>query len=455
MASKPERYLCSACGGTALRWAGQCPSCRAWNTLEESVVTQVVTQQEPIVVAEAAVTSHVPFSLGISEVDRVLNGGVLPGSVTLVAGAPGIGKSTLCLQAAVFVAGNGNGALVVAAEESAQQVVSRAQRLGGGSSSISLLATSTLQDAVAALEETDAQLVVIDSVSTMTDPTIQSPSGGVTQVRNSAERLANIARRRDVALILVGHVTKDGDLAGPRALEHLVDTVMTIEGDRHHQRRVVTTSKHRFGPAGEVGLLELDSGGLLSIDDPSATLLAERGRALPGSVATVLAEGTRPLVVEIQALVTPAVSTPARVAQGVSATRLRQLAAVVDAHCDLGIARTDLFVACSGAVKSTEPAVDVAVVAAITSAFFGRAMNPKVVALGEIGLTGSIRPVLSAQRRLAEAFRVGLDIAVVPPGTEGPDGVRIVEVATVAELISAMTQLTDGLSDEVGAAGAP
>ena len=213
----------------------------------------------------------------------------------------------------------------------------------------------------------------------------------------------------------------------------------------------MTTSKHRFGPAGEVGLLELDSGGLVSIEDPSATLLAERGRALPGSVATVLAEGTRPLVVEIQALVTPAVSTPARVAQGVSATRLRQLAAVVDAHCDLGIARTDLFVACSGAVKATEPAVDVAVVAAITSAFFGKALNARVVAIGEIGLTGSIRPVLSASRRLAEAFRVGLDIAVVPPGIEAPDSMRTLEVSTVAELIGAIHLLTEDLPDGVGA----
>jgi DNA repair protein RadA/Sms len=451
MSSKHHPFVCTACGAVALRWVGQCPSCRAWNTLEEGAVEEAVARREPVAVSEVVTTDAAPLSLGVSEVDRVLNGGVLPGSVTLVAGAPGIGKSTLCLQAAVFIAGRGSGALVVAAEESAQQVATRAQRLGGGSSMISLLATSTLDDAAAALETTDAQLVVIDSVSTMTDPSLRSPGGGVTQVRNAAERLATIARQRNVALILVGHVTKDGDLAGPRALEHLVDTVVTIEGDRHHRRRVVTTSKHRFGPAGEVGLLELDSGGLVSIEDPSATLLAERGRALPGSVATVLAEGTRPLVVEIQALVTPAVSTPARVAQGVSATRLRQLAAVVDAHCDLGIARTDLFVACSGAVKATEPAVDVAVVAAITSAFFGKALNARVVAIGEIGLTGSIRPVLSASRRLAEAFRVGLDIAVVPPGIEAPDSMRTLEVSTVAELIGAIHLLTEDLPDGVGA----
>jgi DNA repair protein RadA/Sms len=390
-------------------------------------------------------------SVGLCEVDRVLNGGLMPGSVTLVAGAPGIGKSTLCLQAALFVAGRGEGALMVAAEESAAQVAARASRLGARASALELLASASLEDVAGAMELTSASLVVVDSVSTLSDPALKSPSGGVTQVRNAAERLASIARARGVSLVLVGHITKDGDLAGPRALEHLVDTVLTIEGDRHHRRRVVTTSKHRFGPAGEVGLLELDAKGLVSIEDPSAALLAERGRLLPGSAATVLAEGVRPLVVEIQALVTPAVSTPARVAQGVSATRLRQLAAVIDAQCDLGIARSDLFVACSGAVRTTEPAVDVAVVTAIASAFFGQALDPRLVALGELGLTGSIRPVLSAQRRLAEAQRVGLDLALVPPGTKAPASVRCIEVGTVQELIGALREL--GASTPSGRSG--
>ena len=448
MAAKNNPFRCSACDAESLRWSGQCSSCREWNTLEEVNPLETTSPATPVAVTDVVTKNFALLSLGVSEVDRVLNGGVQPGSVTLVAGAPGIGKSTLCLQAAVYLAGQGEHALVVAAEESAHQVASRAERLGGGTSTIELLATSTLDDAAQALATTDAALVVIDSISTMTDPTLRSPSGGVTQVRNAAERLSVIARQRNIALILVGHVTKDGDLAGPRALEHLVDTVMTIEGDRHHQRRVVTTTKHRFGPAGEVGLLELESGGLISLDDPSATLLAERGSALPGSVATVLAEGTRPLVVEIQALVTPAVSTPARVAQGVSGTRLRQLAAVVDAHCDLGIARTDLFVACSGAIKTTEPAVDVAVVAAITSAFFGHALNQQVVALGEIGLTGSIRPVLSISRRLSEAQRVGLTIAVVPVGPEVPAAMTAYPVGTVSELIGVISQLSRELPQQ-------
>jgi DNA repair protein RadA/Sms len=393
-----------------------------------------------VVVAEAGLEPPAAIPLGLSEVERVLSGGLEPGSVTLVAGAPGIGKSTLCTQLAVFAAATGHSALVIAAEESLGQVARRTTRLGGGSAQVSVLATADLGEALAALEDSDAGLCVVDSVSTMSDPALRSLSGGVAQVRNAAEQLSAVARRRQIALLLVGHVTKDGDLAGPRALEHLVDTVLTIEGDRHHRRRVVSTVKHRFGPAGEVGILELEAEGLVSVEDPSAMLLAERGQALPGSVATVLAEGLRPLVVEIQALVTPAISSPARVAQGVSATRLRQLAAVLDAHLELGIGRSDLFVACSGAVKATEPAVDVAVVAAIVSAFFGTALDPRVVAIGELGLTGSVRSVLSVGRRLEEAARVGLELAIVPPRSEVPTSMQAIEVATVAELVAAVTR---------------
>ena len=401
-----------------------------------------VLQVETQLITELAATPAAMIPLGLSEVERVLSGGLRPGSVTLMAGAPGIGKSTLCTQLAIFAAATGHAALVVAAEEGVAQVAERTRRLGGGSAPVAVLGTADLNEALAALETTDAVLCVVDSVSTMSDPTLRSLSGGVAQVRNAAERLSGVARRRNLALVLVGHVTKDGDLAGPRALEHLVDTVVSIEGDRHHRQRVITTVKHRFGPAGEVGILELGAEGLVSVEDPSAMMLAERGAALPGSAATVLAEGSRPLVVEIQALVTPAMASPARVAQGVSPTRLRQLGAVLDAHCNLGIGAQDLFVACSGAVKATEPAVDAAVIAAIVSAFFGRALDPGVVALGEVGLTGSVRSVLSGTRRLEEAARVGLTTAIVPPGTEVPSGMTRVVVANVAELVASVSGLS-------------
>jgi DNA repair protein RadA/Sms len=445
MAPRPAPFACTACGATALRWTGQCATCGEWNTLEDLGVASPEAARpsaQAVAVRDALPQRTASIPLGLSEVERVLAGGLEPGSVTLVAGAPGIGKSTLCTQLAIFAAATGHPALVIASEEGLPAVARRAERLGGAAAEVAVLATSDLSEAVAAMESTEALLCVVDSVSTVSDPSLRSLSGGVAQVRAAAEQLSGVARRRGIALLLVGHVTKDGDLAGPRALEHLVDTVVSIEGDRHHRRRVITTVKHRFGPAGEVGILELEAEGLVSVEDPSATMLAERGIALPGSVATVLAEGSRPLVVEIQALVTPAVSSPARVAQGVSATRLRQLGAVLDAHCDLGIGRSDLFVACSGAVKAAEPAVDVAVIAAIVSAFFGQALDPRVVALGEVGLTGSVRSVLSVSRRLEEAARVGLEIALVPPKTSGPEGLELVEVSTVSELVAAVTRLS-------------
>ena len=383
-----------------------------------------------------------PLTTGIAEVDRVLGGGLTPGSVTLVAGDPGIGKSTLCLQAAIYLASRGGTALVIAAEEAASQVAARARRLGDTSHGIELLATADLTKAVAALEKTDATLCVVDSVSTISDASVRGPGGGVTQVRNAAEQLSAVARRRGIVLLLVGHVTKDGDLAGPRALEHLVDTVMMVEGDRHHPRRIATTVKHRFGPSGEVGVLELDGTGLNSVADPSAMLLAERGPSLPGSVASVLAEGNRPLVVDIQALVTPAMAAPARVAQGVSPTRLRQLAAVIDAHCDLGIGRMDLFVACAGAMKALEPAIDLAVVSAIVSAYFGSPLPGDVVAFGEIGLTGAVRPVLATPRRLAEAERLGLRRVIIPQSSASTTSLETIEVATVAELVAVVSKLS-------------
>lgn len=443
--ARPAPFTCTACGADALRWSGQCSTCQEWNTLaeREDELDPVSTTEASIVeLAGIVLEAGRVHSTGVTEVDRVLGGGLAPGSVTLVAGDPGIGKSTLCLQVAVHLAKQGGSALVIAAEEAASQVASRARRIGDNIEGVELVASADLATAVAALERTEALLVVIDSVSTISDASVRGPGGGVTQVRHAAEQLSAIARRRGLALLLVGHVTKDGDLAGPRALEHLVDTVMMVEGDRHHPRRIVTTVKHRFGPAGEVGVLELDATGLHSVADPSAALLAERGPSLPGSVASVLAEGNRPLIVEIQALVTPAMAAPARVAQGVSPTRLRQLAAVIDAHCDLGIGRMDLFVACAGALKALEPAVDVAVVGAIVSAYFGTALPDDVVAFGEIGLTGAVRPVLATPRRLGEAERLGLKRAIVPSGTTSTGSLELIEVATVSELVGQASRLS-------------
>ena len=440
MSPKTPPYRCSACGAPTVRWTGQCPTCAEWNTIEEAGTPEArsISLQPLGDVAEVRMVAT-----GISELDRVLGGGVTEGSVTLVIGEPGIGKSTLCLQIAARLrdAIDEGEILIVSAEESVTQVGARARRLGAERHGVTLLATSPLPDVEQALELRSPSVAVIDSVSTLHTPAQSGSPGSVTQVRTAAEALSQFARRSGTMLILVGHVTKDGDLAGPRSLEHLVDTVLHIEGDRHHQRRVLTTTKHRYGRAGEVGILTMEEQGLVSVADPSAALLAERGQPLPGSVASILAEGAHPLAVEIQALVTPAAGSPARVTQGIPATRLRQLTAVLDAHGELGLGRSDVFVACSGAVKATEPAVDMAVMAAILSAHMGVALDPTVVCLGEVGLTGAFRPVEAMDRRLREAARIGLTRMVVPPGVAAPEGCTVVEVATVAVLLRVLRDL--------------
>ena len=440
MATKIPPYRCTSCGATAVRWTGQCPTCGEWNTIEETSTPSAPSLSlQPL----GDVEEVRMVATGIVELDRVLGGGVTSGSVTLVVGEPGIGKSTLCLQIAARLrdAIDEGEILIVSAEESVAQVGARARRLGAERHGVTLLSTSHLPDVEEALATRSPSVAVIDSVSTLHTPAQSGSPGSVTQVRTAAEALSQYARRSGTMLILIGHVTKDGDLAGPRSLEHLVDTVLHIEGDRHHQRRVLTTTKHRYGRAGEVGVLTMEEEGLVSVPDPSAALLAERGRPLPGSVASILAEGAHPLAVEIQALVTPAAGSPARVAQGIPATRLRQLAAVLDAHGELGLGRSDVFAACSGAIKATEPAVDMAVMAAIVSAEWGIALDQRVVCIGEVGLTGAFRPVSAMERRLREAARIGLSTMVVPPGTPIIDGAIRIEVATVAELLGAVRSL--------------
>ena len=442
MSPKPPPYACTECGAPAARWTGQCPTCGAWNTIEEAFASSASSAPVSLQPLED-VAEIVTVATGITELDRVLGGGVTTGSVTLVIGEPGIGKSTLCLQIAARLrdAIDEGEILIVSAEESVTQVGARARRLGAERHGVSLLATSHLPDVERALEQRNPSVAVIDSVSTLHTPSQSGSPGSVTQVRTAAESLSQFARRSGTMLILVGHVTKDGDLAGPRSLEHLVDTVLHIEGDRHHQRRVLTTTKHRYGRAGEVGILTMEEHGLVSVADPSAALRAERGQPLPGSVASILAEGAHPLAVEIQALVTPAAGSPARVTQGIPATRLRQLTAVLDAHGELGLGRSDVFVACSGAVKAAEPAVDMAVMTAILSAHTGVALDPAVVCLGEVGLTGAFRPVAAMDRRLREAERIGLTRMVVPPGVTVPDGCTRVEIATVAALLRVLRDL--------------
>jgi DNA repair protein RadA/Sms len=468
--------VCSDCRASAPRWAGRCPGCGEWNTLVESAVpTPAPTgfrrsgglkrrQPDPAgttgarlggsrapvkrgeVLDQAVLLSAVdpdacePVPTGVGELDRVLSGGLVPGSVTLIGGEPGIGKSTLLLQAAASAAGKGLRTLLVAAEESAEQVRRRAERLGALVDNCYIVATGDLPTALEAVGTLQPGLLIVDSIQTIGDPSLTSQVGSTTQVRECAQALAHYAKATGTATVLVGHVTKDGALAGPRTLEHLVDTVLSFEGDRHHSLRHLSATKHRYGTTGEIGLFEMAESGLVGLVDPSAVLLADRHRGVAGSVVAPVIEGRRPLLVEVQALVGESHSSaPRRVVQGIPPARLALLLAVLERSVGISVRALDVFVSTVGGIKVAEPASDLAVALALVSAVSGVPIPEKVVAFGEIGLGGEVRQSSGAERRLSEASRLGFDRAIVPASTPQPGGtLEVVRVATVAEAVSAL-----------------
>lgn len=407
--------------------------------------------------AEVAVDGTAPVETGIAELDRVLAGGLLPGSVTLLAGEPGIGKSTLVLQALASASRRGLRSLLVAAEESAGQVRSRAERLGALPEECYLLATGELGAALEAAERVSPGLLVVDSVQGLAHPEVGSAAGSPNQARECAQAIAAYAKRTATATVLVGHVTKDGALAGPRALEHLVDTVLSFEGDRHHALRTLSTMKHRFGPAGELGLFEMGESGLRSLDDPSSLLLADRRPGAPGTVAVPAVEGRRPVLVEVQALVTPSRSpVPRRVVQGASPARVALLLAVLEKCCGAPLGGADVFVSTVGGIRVTEPACDLALALSIASSLAGTALPPDTVAFGEIGLTGETRQVPRADRRLLEAARLGFEQALAPMATpEGPRGMRLERVRSLLEALELVSLGRGALSGGPGAWAPP
>jgi DNA repair protein RadA/Sms len=375
-----------------------------------------------------------PLATGIGEVDRVLAGGLVPGSVTLLYGEPGVGKSTLLLQVLASVAETGARALLVSAEESAAQVRARAERLGEIPPDLFVVATADAGDAEAAVGAIEPALVVVDSVQTLSDPGAGSAPGAVSQVRSCAERLARLARARGPAVVLVGHVTKDGDLAGPRMLEHLVDTVLAFEGDRHHTLRLLRAVKHRFGTTGEVGLFEMADRGVRDIADPGPLLLGDRRAEVPGSAVAAIVEGRRSLVVEIQALVCAGAGGARRTAVGVDARRLATVAAVLESRAGISLAGLELFASVAGGLRANEPAADLPLALALASATTGLALPDDMVSLGEVGLAGEVRQVTGIDRRLAEAGRLGFRRALVPTSAPtGPADLELVRVASVAE----------------------
>ena len=446
MARLRTTHRCSDCGAAAPKWSGRCATCGAWNTLIEEVeaprpaggpLDGIGPADRPTPILEVDTSEGAPRPTGVAELDRVLGGGLVPGSVTLLGGEPGIGKSTLLLQVAAARARAGESVLYVSGEESKQQVRARAERLGALEPRMWLLAETLLPAVVAALDEVRATTVVVDSIQTVMDPDLGSAPGSIVQVRECAHRLVREAKERGIAVVLVGHVTKDGGLAGPRVLEHVVDTVLSFEGERHHALRLLRAAKHRFGPTSELGLFEMTESGLAGVPDPSGLFLADRRAGIAGSVVVPIVEGQRPLLVEVQALVSPsALALPRRSAQGLDNSRLALLTAVLDKRAGLGMSTLDVYVSAIGGVRLAEPGSDLGVCLALASSLTGEVVPADLVACGEVGLAGELRQVAQTPRRLAEAARLGFKRVIVP--ASAPNGVDGVEVIRARSLLEAL-----------------
>ena len=448
MATKARSvFRCGECGAQAARWEGKCAGCGAWNSVQELVVPDAASSrgERPTPISDVASAGWAARATGVGELDRVLGGGLVPGSVTLIGGEPGIGKSTLVLQALGSLAAAGTRCLLVSAEESAQQVRARAERVGALRPKLWLLPEMSLPAITAAIDEVEAQVVAIDSIQTVQSPEVEGVPGSVAQVRECARVLIDVAKRGDLACLVVGHVTKEGALAGPKVLEHLVDTVLSFEGDRHHALRMLRAVKHRFGTTEEVGLFELGSGGLEGIADPSGLLLGDERAGGPGSVVVPVMEGHRPLLVELQALVVPNTRSetstvpPSRSAQGLDQRRLMLLLAVVQQRLNMKVKLADVHVSAVGGVRVVEPAADLGLALAVVSSLTGAVVPADVVACGEVGLGGEVRRVAHLERRLREAARLGFRRAIVPRAAPAEaSGLNLVRVATLREAIEAI-----------------
>jgi DNA repair protein RadA/Sms len=443
-------FVCTDCGGESLRWAGQCPHCQAWNTLQEFQVrkapggrsrqSQSPTSARPVPLTELAAAAAPRRALAWGELNRVLGGGIVPGSLVLVGGEPGVGKSTLLMHAAQQVAARGGKVLYASGEESPQQVRMRAQRLEAMEPGILLLAENDLDAICEAIRSEAPQLAIIDSIQTVTDAGFEGSAGSVTQVRESAARLMRLAKEIGVPIFLVGHVTKEGAIAGPRVLEHIVDTVLYLEGDRRQELRVLRAMKNRFGSAEEIGVFAMGEAGLEEVPDPSSALLSQATTTSPGTAIVAALEGTRPLLIEIQSLVNPTTNAMVRrIANGVDVNRLHMLIAVLEKRANLLLGKADVFVNVAGGIRISEPAADLGLALSIISNDHNRPLPDGLVVIGELGLAGEVRRVGQLERRLTEAARHGLSRALIPAGVKAgrPSGLEVVEVRTLAEAISA------------------
>jgi DNA repair protein RadA/Sms len=460
MAKAQRSFVCQACGASHARWAGRCDECGAWNSIVEEAAASPAAavggksrgrrlELVPLL-GEAVPPPRV--ASGIDELDRVLGGGIVAGAAILIGGDPGIGKSTLMLQAAAAIAAGGRAVVYVSGEESVDQIRMRAARLGLRGSSLQLASATSAGDVLATVDRPDApDLVIVDSIQTMWVDGLEQAPGTVTQLRAAAQALIRFAKQRGSALLLIGHVTKDGQIAGPRVLEHMVDAVLYFEGERGHQFRILRAVKNRFGPANEIGVFEMAEAGLVPVANPSALFLADREDGIAGSAVFAGMEGTRPLLVEIQALVAPSgLATPRRAVVGWDGNRLAMLLAVLEARCGLVMSTRDVYLNVAGGLRVQEPAADLAVAAAIISSELGHPAPASCVFFGEIGLAGEVRAVGHGEARLKEAGKLGFARAVMPrSGKDWPAGLQLDELARLGELAPLMGASVPGRRNPV------
>ena len=451
MAKQKTIYSCTECGGSAPKWQGQCPHCGAWNTLVETLAETAPTNRFAAVagsgklqrLAEIRPREESRVATGIEEFDRVLGGGLVAGGVVLIGGDPGIGKSTLLLQALAQLAGR-QAALYVSGEESAEQVALRAQRLQLDVGGLQLLTEIHLEKILAALAEHKPRIAVIDSIQTLYSDALQSAPGSVAQVRECAAQLTRLAKQSGICIVFVGHVTKEGALAGPRVLEHIVDTVLYFEGDPNSSFRLIRAVKNRFGAVNELGVFAMTDKGLRGVSNPSALFLSQHDREVAGACVLVTQEGTRPLLVEIQALVDEAHSpSPRRLSVGLEQNRLAMLLAVLHRHAGIACFDQDVFVNAVGGVRIGEPAADLAVLLAIVSSLRNRPLPQKLIAFGEVGLAGEIRPAPRGQERLREAAKLGFTHALIPKANAPKQPIRGIEVIALERVEQAVDKMRE------------
>ena len=463
-ARRSASYRCEECGATSLRWVGRCPECQAWGSVAEvgsgargrSAVKAAPVQHaaRPIAELDPGIARARPT--GVSELDRVLGGGLVPGSVVLLAGEPGVGKSTLLLDVAHRFSSGGQPALIVTGEESPAQVRLRAERIGAVHPSLYLAAENDLGALLTHVDQVSPGLLVVDSVQTISTDTVDSATGGVPQIRAVAAALIAVAKERGIATVLVGHVTKDGSIAGPRVLEHLVDVVLHFEGDRHSSLRLIRATKNRYGAADEIGCFEMREDGIVGLTDPSGRFLSERASAVAGTCVTVCIEGKRPLVTEVQALVARSANggTPRRSVTDLDSGRVAMLLAILARHGGIGLSDFEVYAATVGGLRAAEPACDLAIALALASASRDLALPQTLCAIGEVSLSGDVRRVAGLERRIAEAARLGFTVALVPGGHAAEparpakaasgsslQGIDIIPVATLTDALASIANL--------------